>query len=110
MVDYTIIVIDRIFLTNVSEAIWLFYFITNIELNVNGGWDMEVVSGALFAIEESIRTKLIAVGATSQEKAATSQDAHLDMQEQNWIHYIAGGLFAMVKKTGDGRFYVSIYN
>jgi hypothetical protein len=71
---------------------------------------MEVVSGALFAIEESIRTKLIAIGATSKEKAATSQEAHLDMQEQNWMHYIAGGLCAKVKKTGDGRFYVAIYN
>jgi hypothetical protein len=75
-----------------------------------GGHGMEVVSGALFAIEESIRTKLLAVGATSKEKAATSQEAHLDMQEQNWIGYIAGGLFARVKKTGDGRFYVAIYN
>jgi hypothetical protein len=71
---------------------------------------MEVISGALFAIEESIRTKLIAVGATSREKAATSQEAQLDMQEQNWIHYIAGGLFANVKKTTDGRFYVAIYS
>jgi hypothetical protein len=68
---------------------------------------MEAVSGILFAMEESIRTKLSAVGATSREKAATVQEAHLDAQEQNWLHYIAGGLFARVKKTGDGRFYVS---
>lgn len=71
---------------------------------------MEVVSGTLFAVEESIRTKLIAVGATSKEKAATSREANLDLQEQNWIHYIAGGLFANVKKTTDGRFYVATLN
>jgi len=71
---------------------------------------MEVVSGTLFAVEESIRTKLLAVGATSKEKAATSQEANLDIQEQNWIHYIAGGLFANVKQTTDGRFYVAIHN
>jgi hypothetical protein len=67
---------------------------------------MEAVSGTLFAMEESIMTKLLAAGATSREKAATTQEAHLDVQEQNWLHYIAGGLFARVKKTGDGRFYV----
>lgn len=71
---------------------------------------MEVVSGTLFAMEESIRTKLLAVGATSREKAVTVEEAHLDMQEQNWLHYIAGGLFAGVKKAEDKRFYVSTYN
>ena len=69
---------------------------------------MEKTTGILFGLEATIRTKLIAVGATSREKAVTSQEAHFDMQEQNWINYIAGGLFAMVKKTGDGRFYVVI--
>ncbi len=69
---------------------------------------LEKTTGILFGLEATIRTKLIAVGATSREKAVTSQEAHFDMQEQNWINYIAGGLFAMVKKTGDGRFYVVI--
>ena len=72
---------------------------------------MEAVSGTLFAMEESIRTKLLAAGATSRERAATVQEAHLDAQEQNWLHYIAGGLFAKVKKTADGRrFYVANSN
>jgi hypothetical protein len=71
---------------------------------------MEAVSGTLFAIEESIGAKLLAIGATSREKAATVQEAHLDAQEQNWLHYIAGGLFARVKKAGDGRFYVASFN
>jgi hypothetical protein len=71
---------------------------------------MEVVSGVLFAMQESIRAKLLAVGATSIEKAVTVQEAHLDMQEQNWLHYIAGGLFARVKKTEGKRYYVATYN
>jgi hypothetical protein len=71
---------------------------------------MEVVSGTLFSMEERIRTKLIAAGATSSEKAITSQEANLDMQEQNWIHYIAGGLFARIKKTADNLYYVVTYN
>jgi hypothetical protein len=69
---------------------------------------LEKTTGILFGLEATIRTKLIAVGATSREKAVTSREAQFDMQEQNWINYIAGGLFAMVKKTGDGRFYVVI--
>jgi hypothetical protein len=71
---------------------------------------MAVVSGVLFAMQESIRAKLLAVGATSIEKAATVQEAHLDIQEQNWLHYIAGGLFAVVKKTEGKRYYVATYN
>jgi hypothetical protein len=71
---------------------------------------MEVASGLLFGMEERIRTKLIEAGATSREKAVTAQDAHLDMQEQNWLHYIAGGLFASVKKTAANLYYVSVYS
>ena len=67
---------------------------------------MEVVSGVLFSMEERIRTKLIAVGATSHEKAVTAEQANLDNQEENWIHYIAGGMFAGVKKTNDNLYYV----
>jgi hypothetical protein len=71
---------------------------------------VEVTSGTLFAMQQSIRTKLLAIGATSREKAVTAQEAHLNMQERNWLHYIAGGLFARVKKTKDNRYYVTIYN
>ncbi len=67
---------------------------------------MEVVSGVLFGMEERIRAKLIAAGATSHEKAVNAQQAHLDAQEQNWVHYIAGGMFAAVKKTADNLYYV----
>ena len=68
---------------------------------------MEVVSGTLFSMEERIKIKLVAAGATSHEKAVTAQEAQLDMQEGNWIHYIAGGLFANVKKTAANQYYVA---
>ena len=71
---------------------------------------MEVLSGTLYCMEERITTKLIAAGATSHEKAVTAQQANFDMQEENWIHYIAGGLFARVKKTAANLYYVSTYN
>jgi hypothetical protein len=71
---------------------------------------MEVASGILYSMEERIRTKLIAAGATSHEKAVTAEEAEFDMQEQNWIHYIAGGMFANVKKTAASLYYVATYN
>ncbi len=71
---------------------------------------MEVVSGVLFGIEERIRVKLIAAGATSHEKAVTAEQANLDMQEENWIHYIAGGMFAGIKKTTANLYYVRSQN
>jgi hypothetical protein len=71
---------------------------------------MEVVSGILFGMEERIKTKLIAAGAISHEKAVTAKQAKLDMQEENWIHYIAGGMFAGVKKTTNNLYYVRIHN
>ncbi len=71
---------------------------------------MDVVSGVLFNMEESIRSKLILVGATSYEKAVTPQQAHLNAQEENWIHYIAGGMFACVKKTANSLYYIRVGN
>ena len=69
---------------------------------------MEKNTGILFGLEDTIRTKLIAIGATSEEKAVTCQEAHFTMQELNWMDYIAGGMFAMIKKTRNKRFYVII--
>ena len=71
---------------------------------------MESCAGTVFAMQQRIIAKLRAMGATSREKAATAQEAHLDFQEQNWLHYVAGGLASKVKKTGDKRYYVVIYN
>jgi len=74
----------------------------------NGDYcDMAVASGTVFRMEQFIRAKLLAAGATSKEKAVTIHEAHFDMQEQNWLNYIAGGLFAAVKKTKDKRYYIA---
>ena len=70
---------------------------------------METCSGTIFAMQQRIIVKLLATGATSRKKAVTAQEAHLDMQEQNWLHYVAGGLISKVKKTKDKRYYVATY-
>ena len=68
---------------------------------------MDGFSGIAFKMEESIKAKLVELGATSRNNAITIQDANLDTQELNWLDYIAGGLFARVKKTQDKRYYAS---
>jgi outer membrane lipoprotein SlyB len=78
-----------------------------LEMLSGGDCDMEVVSGTIYKMEQCIRAKLLAAGAISREKAVTIQEAHFDMQEQNWLNYIAGGLFANVKKTADKRYYIA---
>jgi hypothetical protein len=50
---------------------------------------MGACAGTVFAMQQRIIVKLQATGATSREKAATAQEAHLDMQEQNWLNYVA---------------------
>lgn len=75
---------------------------------INGGKiSMDGFSGIAFKMEESIKSKLIELGATSKNNAVKVQDANLDIQEQNWLDYIAGGLFARVKKTDDKRYYAT---
>ena len=68
---------------------------------------MEAASGTIFRMEQGIRAKLVAAGATSEAKAVTVQEADFDMQEENWLGYVAGGLFATVKKRGN-KYYVEI--
>jgi cytidylate kinase len=71
---------------------------------------MEGSSGTIYAMQQRISAKLLATGATSREKAVTAQEAHLDLQEINWLCYIAGGLLAKVKKTKDKRYYLATYH
>jgi len=71
---------------------------------------METCAGTIFAMRQRIIAKLLATDATSSKKAVTAQEAHLDMQEQNWLCYIAGGLNSKVKKTKDKRYFVSTYH
>lgn len=67
---------------------------------------MKYVTGTVFKMEEGIKAKLAAAGATSEAKAVTIEEADFDMQEVNWIGYVAGGLFAVVKKKGN-KYYVA---
>ncbi len=66
---------------------------------------MSGASGTAFNVEERIRAKLVAAGATSSEKAVSSEQARFDIQEQNWLNYIAGGLFSRVKKAAGNLYY-----
>ena len=58
-------------------------------------------------METRISEKLEAANATSLERAVTFVEAKLDREEQNWLGYVAGGLFARVKKTKDKRYYIT---
>jgi ribosomal protein S8E len=70
---------------------------------------MEEVSKTISEMQLRIASKLRAAGANSKEKAITAQEANFDVPEQNWLNYIAGGLFALVKKTQDKRYYVRTF-
>ncbi len=67
---------------------------------------MEKSSGIIYGIEARIVSKLVSLGATSKEKALTSKQANFNLEELRWINYIAGGMFAKVKKTSDNRYYI----
>jgi hypothetical protein len=71
---------------------------------------MKTSSGTVYAMQQRIIAKLLATDATSTTKAVTAQEAHLDMQEQNWLGYVAGGLNSEVKKTKDKRYYIATYH
>lgn len=70
---------------------------------------MEDVLKTISEMQQRIASKLRAAGADSQEKAVTAQEADLDVPEKNWLNYIAGGLFAIVKKTKDKRYYTTAF-
>jgi hypothetical protein len=53
-----------------------------------------------------IVSKLEKVGATSIEKAVTIEEAGFNLQERNWLNYVAGGLVSKVKKTKEKRYYI----
>ena len=68
---------------------------------------MEKTSMVFLKMEYSIMNKLRSAGATSIDKAVAIEKVDFDMQELNWIDYVAGGLFASVKKTRNKRYYVT---
>ena len=67
---------------------------------------MEEVSKTIFEMQHRISYKLEAAGAKSSDKAVKAGEANFDVTELNWLDYIAGVLFALVKKTKDRRYYV----
>jgi hypothetical protein len=60
-------------------------------------------------MQSRIAEKLAVAQATSLESAITIREAKFDTQEQNWLSYVAGGLFSKVKKTKDSRYYIAVY-
>jgi len=57
-------------------------------------------------MRQRIVHRLEKAGATSIQKAVTVKEAGLDLQEQNWLNYLAGAFMDKVKKTKDKRYYV----
>jgi hypothetical protein len=75
----------------------------------NGEWGdyfMLGCGGHIYAMQQRIKAKLLALDATSREKAVSAQEANLDRDESNWLSYVAWDLFAIVKKTKDMRYYI----
>ena len=68
---------------------------------------MEKASTTFLRMEYNIGNKLRSVGATSIDKAVAIEGLDLDLDELNWLNYVAGGLFAVVKKTEDKRYYIA---
>jgi hypothetical protein len=64
------------------------------------------LSGIQFKMRQRIVNKLDKAGATSIQKAVTTEEAKFDLQEQQWLGYFAGGFLSKVKKTRDQRYYI----
>ncbi len=64
------------------------------------------LSGIQFKMRQRIVNKLEKAGATSKRSAVTIEEAELDLQEQQWLVYLAGAFLDKVKKTKDRRYYV----
>ena len=63
------------------------------------------VSGIAAKMRFSIRRKLRNAGAVSKETAVTPDEAELSPGEIQWLKYLGGGIFSIIKKTDDGRYY-----
>jgi hypothetical protein len=63
-------------------------------------------SGIQFKMRQQIVNKLEKAGAIIEDKAVTIEEAELDLKEQNWLTYFAGGFLSKIKKTEDQRYYI----
>jgi hypothetical protein len=64
------------------------------------------MSGIQFKMQQRLIYKFKKVGAISEEKAVTFDEANLDLQEQYWLNYFAGTFLGRIKKTKDHRYYI----
>lgn len=64
------------------------------------------MSGIQFKMHQRIIHKFRKAGATSWEKAVTSEEANLDLSEQCWLDYFAGTFLGRIKKTENHRYYI----
>ena len=64
------------------------------------------LSGLQFKMRYRIAFKIEKAGATSKEKAVTIEEVDLDLEEQQWLDYFAGGFLSTIKKTEDKRYYI----
>ena len=65
------------------------------------------MSGFQFVMLDRLVRKFAKVGATSVENAVTYKEANLNEQEQYWLEYFAGVFLGKIKKTENGRYYIS---
>ena len=65
------------------------------------------MSGVQFVMLDRLIRKFSKAGATSIDKAVTFEEAHLNEQEQYWLDYFAGAFLGAIKKTENGRYYLS---
>ena len=62
--------------------------------------------GLEFEMQHKIVRKFEKAGATSIEKAVTFEEAKLNEQEENWLHYFAGAFLGKIKKTANHLYYI----
>ena len=65
------------------------------------------MSGFQFVMLDRLVRKFSKAGATSIDKAVTYKEAKLNLQEQYWLEYFAGAFLGKIKKTENGRYYIS---
>jgi len=65
------------------------------------------MSGFQFVMLDRLVRKFEKAGATSLKTAVTFKEANLNEQEQYWLEYFAGAFLGKIKKTKNGRYYIS---
>jgi len=53
-----------------------------------------------------IISKIERAGATSKDKAVTTEEAGLNLQERQWLNYFAGSFLGEIKKTENKQYYI----